>query len=345
MSKKNKKKKHRTRRQIFRRVFFLSMLIFTLMGFGLLYAYNLLDKIESAEIPTNDKELGIKEDVFEDKKIINILLFGVDEKNSQHTGRSDSIMIATLDKQHKKIKLTSIMRDTYLDIPGKGMDKINHAYSIGGPELAIKTINQNFDMNIREYATVDFFGLEKIIDTLGGLEVNVKPNEVSFINNGVRNMNKLDGKNGKLLQSSGNITLTGRQAVAYSRIRKTGNGDYERTERQRIVLEKIINKGLNAGITKYPALLDAMLPHVETSLSKSEILSYGTSVITSGIKTIDKFRIPADGYVEDARINGISYVVPVELEDNVKILHTFIYDDKKPEDEKSGTMNSNNNKN
>ena len=124
-------------------------------------------------------------------------------------------------------------------------------------------------------------------------------------------------------------TLNGRQAVAYARIRKVGNGDYQRTERQRVVLEQILNKSMNAGITKYPKLLDTMLPYVETSLSKGNIVSLGLSAITSGIRDIDQYRIPADGHVYNDMINGASYVVPNTLEDNVELLHQFIYDDVK----------------
>lgn len=327
MSKKDKKKKHRTKRQRFRRAFFLSMFIFTILGFGIIYGYGVLNKLNYVDISKDDDELGIDKQHDQYDDIMNFVLFGVDNRTEGEKGRSDSIMIATLDKKHKKIKLTSLMRDTYIDIPGRGMDKLNHAYAFGGPELAIKTINQNFNMNIREFATVDFFGLEKIIDTMGGVEINVKPNEVRFINWGVRQMDKLDGKSSKMVSQGGAQTLTGRQAVSYARIRKTGNGDYERTERQRVVLEKVLNKGLNTSVTQYPKLLNTMLPYVDTSLTKSEILSLGTFAITSGIKKIDQYRIPADEHVDNQMINGVSYVVPITLEDNVNLLHNFIYKD------------------
>src|SRR5699024_2790536 len=116
-------------------------------------------------------------------KVVNIALFGVDSRDTGGmSGRSDTVMIASLDKKHDKIKLTSLMRDTYLDIPNKGMDKLTHAYAHGGPELAIKTINQNFDMNIRDYATVDFFGLEAIIDALGGVDIDIEDYEINNLN-------------------------------------------------------------------------------------------------------------------------------------------------------------------
>ena len=331
MSNKRQRKSRRKRRRSFFRVFTLAVFIFLLIGAGIIYGYNTLNKVDNVEIPKNDEELGIKDDVFEHKDVLNIALFGLDEPEAINGGRSDSIIIASLDKVHKKIKLTSIMRDTYVEIPGYKNNKINHAHSYGGPELAIKTLNQNFDMNIREFATVDFFGLEKIIDTLGGLEINVKENEVEYANFGIRGMNRMDGKSGGYLEESGLQTLNGRQAVSYSRIRKTGDGDFERTERQRFVLEQVINKGLNAGIGKYPALLNTALPFVKTSLSKKEILSLGTFVLTSGINEVDKYRLPLDSLLKEEKINGVAYIIPDTLEDNVAALKKFIYDDIKTE--------------
>lgn len=329
--KKDNKKRVRRRKTTFMRVFLVSIFLFTLLGFGIMYGFNILNKLDRVNIIKDDTNLGISDDAIEHKDVVNIALFGLDESESKNTGRADSIMIASLDRVHKKIKITSIMRDTYVDIPGHEMDKINHSYSFGGPELAIKTINQNFDMNIREFVTVDFFGLEKIIDTLKGVQVNVKPNEVTYVNRGVRDTNRLDGTNGKQITDSGLQTLNGRQAVAYSRIRMTGDGDFERTERQRLVLEQVIHKGLNAGITKYPALLNTTLPFIKTSLSKKEILSLGTFVFTSGIGEIDKYRLPVNGYFIEKKIKGVFYLVPDTLEDNAAALKSFIYDDIKKE--------------
>ncbi|OLS02630.1 LCP family protein [Tissierella creatinophila] len=331
MSRREHKKNRRKKRRSFFRVFLTSIFIFTLLGFGVMYGLSILNKVDSVKIPKNDTDLGINNDAVENRDVINIALFGLDEPDAENGGRSDSIIIASLDKVHKKIKLTSIMRDTYVDIPGHQKDKINHAHGFGGPELAIKTINQNFNMNIRDFATVDFFGLESIIDTLGGLEVDIKPNEVKYVNMGVRGMNIMDGKRGKQLSDSGLQNLTGRQAVAYSRIRKTGDGDFERTERQRFVLEQVIHKGLNAGISKYPSLLNTTLPFVKTSLSKKEILSLGTFVFTSGIETVEKYRLPLNNYLLEQKINGVAYIVPNTLEDNVEALKSFIYDDIKVE--------------
>ena len=307
-NRKNKKnKKDRTSRQVFRKVFFISLIVFTIMGCGFLYVYNMLDKMNTVDIPKTNEELGIKEEFDKNDNIINIALFGVDKRGAG-TGRSDSIMIATLDKEHGKIKLTSLLRDLYVEIPGRGMDKLNHAYAYGGPELTIKTINHNFNMNIRDFATVDFDSFEKIIDILGGIEIDIQPNEVRHVPG----------------SKAGKQVLDGKQALAYSRIRKVGT-DYARTERKE-QLWKVDKKGMSAGITKYPGLLNAVL-YVDTSLTKTETLSLGTSALTSGIKDIEQFRIPVDGHAKSQMINGVSYEVPDTLEDNVEFLHKFIYED------------------
>ena len=293
------------------------LIIICLIAVGI-YGSTILGKVNQVEITDKDQDLGIKEekdtnkeeDTKENTNITNIALFGIDSRSPEEKGRSDSIIIASLDRQHKKIKLTSIMRDTYVDINDRGMDKINHAYAFGGPELSIKTINQNFDMNIREFATVDFEGLENIIDVFGGIEVDIKANEISHVPN----------------SHEGKQILNGKQALAYSRIRKTGDGDFERTERQRFILEKIINQGLNAGISQYPKLLSTLFSYVDTSLSKGEMLKLGSSIFTSNIKTVEKFRIPVDEHGKGQMINSIYYLVPDTLEDNIKLLHEFIYE-------------------
>lgn len=313
-----RKKKEISSSQLFKRVFFISFIIFSLIGLVIYYGLGLLNKINRVVLPTSDEELGIKENIREDSNIINIVLFGIDRRKADEIGRSDSIIIASLDKTHKKIKLTSLMRDTYVDIPGLGKDKLNHAYAFGGPELAIKTINQNFHMNIRDFVAVDFQGFIEIIDILGGVEVHIKPNELSHVSGSVEGLQILNGK----------------QALAYSRIRKTGNGDYERTERQRRVLEKIIDKGLSASLSQYHKLLKSILPFVDTSISNGQAFSLGKAALSTGISKVEQLRIPVDKHLKHQTINRIFYIIPQSMEDNINILGDFIYDDIRYEEKK-----------
>src|SRR5699024_10644915 len=150
--------------------------------------------INRVDITKDRGDLGISEELDKNSNIVNIALFGIDTREDEYgAARADTIMIGTLDKEHKKLKLTSIMRDTYVEIPGRRLDKINHAHAYEGPELTIKTINQNCDMNITEYVTVNFTALEKIVDAVGGVEIDVKPEEVSSINENMRSLDKQEG--------------------------------------------------------------------------------------------------------------------------------------------------------
>lgn len=261
---------------------------------GYFYIHNKLSKMNKVEIDKAD--LGISQDISTNynntDKIKNIALFGVDAPDGEN-GRSDSIMIATIDPVHKKLKLTSIMRDSYVNIPDRGLDKINHAYAFGGPQLAIKTINENFGLNIEDYMTVNFSSLPIIIDALGGVDITITDEEVSHIPG---------------ISSAGTYTLTGDQALAYSRIRYAEGGDYKRTERQRTVLEGLFAKALSMPASSYVSILDTVLPYVQTNMSSSTILSIGTKALTSFEGQLEQQRFPLDGYCEGEMIDGVYYL-------------------------------------
>lgn len=261
---------------------------------GYFYIHNKLSKMNKVEIDKAD--LGISQDISTNynntDKIKNIALFGVDAPDGEN-GRSDSIMIATIDPVHKKLKLTSIMRDSYVNIPDRGLDKINHAYAFGGPQLAIKTINENFGLNIEDYMTVNFSSLPIIIDALGGVDITITDEEVSHIPG---------------ISSAGTYTLTGDQALAYSRIRYAEGGDYKRTERQRTVLEGLFAKALSMPASSYVSILDTVLPYVQTNMSSSTILSIGTKALTSFEDQLEQQRFPLDGYCEGEMIDGVYYL-------------------------------------
>lgn len=277
------------------------------------YGSHLFNKIEKVEIDTND--VGIKEEVQEklseySDSVINIALFGIDAQDGE-AGRSDSIIIATIDTTHKKLKLTSIMRDSYVTIADRGQDKINHAYAFGGAQLAIKTLNENFDLNIEDFVAVNFTTMPKIIDKLGGVTIDITSEEVSHISG---------------IDSAGTYTLTGEQALAYSRIRYASGGDYVRTDRQRNVLNKVFEKILATNVTQYPSLLSEILPMVKTSLDYSEILDLGNEVLKMGVTNLEQERFPRDEYCEGKMISGIYYLT-FDKENTVQQLHDYIFDD------------------
>ena len=294
-----------------------------------LYGNHLFNKLERVEIDKDD--IGITEEVEEklsqySNSIINIALFGVDAVDGD-VGRSDSIMIATIDTVHKKLKLTSIMRDSYVAIDGHGNDKLNHAYAFGGPQLAIKTLNENFDLNIEDFASVNFETLPKIIDELGGIELEIDEDELEYVNGYTAHLNSINGTSEPALESAGLQHVSGTQALAYCRIRYTSGGDYKRTERHREVLTEIFKKIETMPVTSYPSLLLEILPMVNTSLTYNEILDLGTEVLKIGDSSMELERFPRDEYCEGKMIDGI-YYLSFDKETTVEQLHNYIFEDK-----------------
>ena len=331
----NRKKKQRRRRRIIVRLIFLSIILMTaLVTFIVKHTvFDRLDKINTEKLAQDNTSLGIKQEVLDEldalelgDSITNIALFGIDARTPGETTRSDSIMIATIDYKHKKVKLSSIMRDSRVEVDGHGFDKINHAYAYGGPQLAVKTLNQNFDLNIRDFVTINFYGLEEVVDSLGGITLEVKKNEVKEINKYIKELCDIDKKKYTPIERSGTQLLNGRQATSFARIRYVGNGDFERTERQRRVMDEIFTKVLAGGVTQYPKVVDAMLPYVTTSLDKGDIISLGTKFLRSGIRDINQTRFPVDGYWTDPTIKGISYIQP-KMPETKDQLHDFIFED------------------
>lgn len=299
-------------------------------------AYNLNSM--TTNISKDYSDLGIDEDTlaelealklknnYNSDEIINIALFGIDSRSTSNSSnsRSDSIMIATIDKKHNKIKLTSILRDTYVNISNRGYDKINHAYAFGGPELAIKTLNQTFGLDIKDFVTVDFFGLEKIIDAIGGVEVEVKSNEINELNKYIRESAKIQNKAPSLITNSGMQNLNGMQAVSYGRIRKVGNGDFERTDRQRAILISMINSLKKSGLSGSLKLASQCSSFVQTSFSMAEGVKLGTDILQEMSDfTIEQERFPKHG--EGKKINGIWYMV-ADLPTEKSLVQQFIYE-------------------
>ncbi|MDZ4994118.1 LytR family transcriptional regulator [Clostridium perfringens] len=266
-------------------IFFLFLGI---VGLGMWGASNFIGKMEKIEL--DEKNLGANEDV--NKKIVNIALLGIDDEGGQ--GRSDSIMILTIDELHKKLKLTSIMRDSYVEIPGReGKDKINHAYAFGGAELAIKTLNQNFALNIKDFMAVKMESLPVIIDKLGGVDINIQEDEVDFING---------------VDSPGVYNLTGDQALAYARIRYTDGGDARRTERQRNILNSIFEKLKLTPMEEYPSIISDFLPYIQTSLDTGGVISTATTFATLIPNGLEQARFPRDKDIENIEVDGIYYL-------------------------------------
>ena len=309
-----------------------------LSAFFIIFDYNYND------ITENHEELGVSEVI--DEKIIIDALFGIDSRSTiSFKGLSDSIMILSMNTETKKVKVVSVMRDSLVPIEYKGKTtygKINSAYSKGGPELAIKTLNKCFGLDITEYATVNFYGMTDIIDAVGGIDVTLTRGEVTAHNN-INVMIEEQCKHMKIspdkyyIRKSGDHHLNGVQAVAYARIRyaATINGtanDQGRTERQRYVMEQLFNKATTLTKSQYVNLAKSLIPCSETSLSYSEIINLATDILLKS-PTFEQSRIPLDKYqMRSISVKGAGSCVYYDLDYAGKVLRAFIYDDIAPED-------------
>ncbi|MBU4440709.1 MAG: LCP family protein [Acetobacterium sp.] len=305
-------------------------LLVSLIGTGLVYGFNTISQINQmvAEPKLDQAELKVNNNL--DIDTVNIAVFGVDGRSDIDGDRTDTIMIVSLDFKNGNIKVTSIMRDLLVQIPEtkdtyESFDKINAAYAYGGPELTVKTLNENFDMNITDYVIVNFDAMVDTVDALGGVEVNVKNEDVlEWTNKYIDDVNDKVGKSDPKLETTGVQTITGVQALAYARNRYSDD-DFYRTERQREVVGQIAHKAFNIDIATGISLLSKVYPYIKTTLSISELTTYAKAFLDSPDKQFLEFRLPTDANVTTAMINSVSYVVPNTLVDNVIALHAFIY--------------------
>ena len=295
---------------------------------GAIYVNFILDKV-TVDDEEFDKDFDLMtNENLKESDIKNIALFGVDCRTADYKGcRSDVMMVLSYDMKNNDVTVTSLVRDTYVEIGDRGFDKLNHTYAFGGPELAIQTINKTFDLDIEEYVTVDFWAVESIIDAIGGVDINISSDELYHLNNYIDdlNNNSPDGSKISKISSSGVQHLSGRQAVAYMRIRYVGDGDFERMQRQREVMEVALEGVKSISLPNMLSLANDLLSRVKTNLNKGEIIDLVTKVATKGIPTMEQYQLPTrDGGVGTI-IDGIYYFVPDTLLENVEEYHKVIY--------------------
>lgn len=261
-----------------------------------------------------------------EKMVENILLIGKDGTKDSSVSRSDTMIVLTIDNLNKCLKLTSIARDTLVNIPDKGPDKLNHAYAYGGIDLLLETINKNFDLNIKDYAIVDFNSFIEVVNIIGGVEVEVRESEMSQLNKAINVCYNLSSKNGeeiKYITTSGSQHLNGYQALAYARIRKMDT-IYKRDERQREILSNIAEKLSNTSITKYPAIIKSIARNIDVNISFNKIVRMAFVSHELASYEIKQLEFPKAEFRGEAKLNG-SFVVDWNKEKNIEILHNFIY--------------------
>ncbi len=257
------------------------------------------------------------------KKYKMIALFGVDDQNNVINdigSRTDSIILACINKRTKQVKLMSIYRDTYVSIDGD-YDKINAAYSYGGPEQALNTINRNLDLNIQDFATVNFKALADAVDILGGIELTIESeDELENLNNYIHNMNNINGGDSPGFDDTGTYVFDGNQAVAYSRIRYFAGGDHARASHQRMVVEGILQKAKKQP-WKLKAIIKTVFPQCKTSLSTGDLTRLSLGILFYDIK--DSQAYPFDSF--DQRYEGTWYGFPTTVESNVIKAHKYLF--------------------
>lgn len=309
MSRHSEEKKNRKGLKTFGIIVLVLLIILAIIvGGTFAFVHSKLSKMQQVDLNEDDLNVsGQAEQQLAEYR--NIAIFGVDSRDDSYDkgNRSDCIIIASINNKTKEVKLISVYRDTYVQIEGHGLDKITHAYSYGEAPLAIKTLNTNLDLNIKEFATVNFDVVKETVDYIGGISMPITSEEVGHISG---------------ITKPGTYTLTGEQALAYSRIRYASGGDYKRTERMRDVLTAVANKVKTLNISQLNGFVDAILPKVYTNITSADIFSMMPSI--ASYKITDSIGWPYE-------TKGITldrwYGIPVTLENNVKRLHQEAFDE------------------
>lgn len=302
----------------------LLIILVVLAGIGAGFVYSKLGKINVEDI--DESAIGINEEAKERLSgYRNIALFGIDSREDDYGvgNRSDCIIIASLNEKTKDIKLISVYRDTYMQVEYKGkqiLDKVTHAYSYGGAQNALKSLNTNLDLNITEYVTVNFDAVIAAVDAMGGVTIDIDSSELKYINDYIDATSKSSGVKSSHVTTAGKQILDGVQSVAYSRIRYTEGGDYKRTERMRTVITAMLSKAKTLSIGQLNSLVDTILPRVSTNITGTEILALAPSIASFNITESMGWPYETKGITLDRW-----YGVPVTLESNVEKLHQEVF--------------------
>lgn len=325
----NQKRKKKKKRSIMQKlaVFFIEVLILADLLAALALYYLTVGKMDIQEKLTTT-EAGINKDADLEKLegYTNIALFGLDNRSGgkYESGNSDTIMIASINNETKEVKLISVYRDTYLAIGGGKFNKANAAYAKGGAKEAVQMLNSNLDLDITDYVCVDWKALIDAIDVLGGIDVEVTSQEVNEINRNVKEQDDTLGMRTARLSGEGLMRLNGSQAVGYARIRNTAGDDYLRASRQRIVLEQMLAAAKNTDIGTLTSMVSSMCDDISTSMTLARMLGMAKDVTKYSIASTTGF--PFELTTRDLQISG-STVVPIDLANNVKELHAYMFGD------------------
>lgn len=293
------------------------------------YIDSTFDKMQYNEL----KDTHVNDDLDEEtvKKMTgytNIALFGIDTRESGMVDegvRSDSIIICSINNDTQEVKLLSVYRDTYLELCNdyQSYEKAAHAYAYGGAQGAVNMLNKNFDLNISDYVAVNFTALTEAIDALGGIDIELKEEELFKLNQCIDEQMGVNGIYSDYVYDTGVVHLNGVQATAYARIRSTDEGDITRTWRQRTVISKMIEAAKSAGVSRLLDCINVVIDDVSSSLSEAEIMDMAKSCFNYQLSTTTGFPFT----IASPMIDDVSYIVACDLATNATALHRFLFDD------------------
>lgn len=355
--KKKQKQRARKKAKMIARNTFLIILavIMAISGTGFVYYYKTLESLTFSETgdfdesenfltghkkKRKDYDIDIKDgyvnmdlsegSLLNDPMVLNVMLFGAD-KDDGTSQRSDTMIMMSIDNRHKKLKLTSFMRDMWVYIPDYGYSKLNHAYAYGGPKLAISTIEQNFGVGIDRYAIVDFKSFKSIIDILGGIDIQLTDEEIDYINWQCWKNKQVKTRH-ELTDKAGIVHLNGRQALWYARNRGDeeegfAGSDFDRTDRQRKLLRTLANDMRSASLPQIISIVNQIGPLITTNLKKTEITTLVANSLTYLSYDMIEYRLPSDGNYLAAWHYEMSTLDVADWDQERKELAIFIYEE------------------
>lgn len=320
---------HRRRKGSFLGRLFRVLLTIVVAVFLLYSAVAMIGILGMNRVSTGDR--GVTSGSMDAAYVKSVLVIGTDTRDpNEERGRSDSMILVSLNSRTDQIYMTSFMRDAYVDIPGYGSDKLNAAYSYGGPELLMDTLEENFDVHIDDYVMITFAACAAMIDAVGGVELEISDREAEAVNEIlISEVNEImgDDREDDLLDGGGKLTLDGKQALSYSRIRYVGNADFERTERQRTVMSQVMSKVKGNPFRLLPVCMGA-LPKMTTNMSVLGLYGYAlTTPFKLATYDMQQQRVPADGTFQGADVGGQS-VLEIDLDAAKQQLKSTVFAEK-----------------
>ncbi len=305
----------RRRKHVFLKIFLalIALLLIAAIAGGS-YLYNLMGSFNYNESGHKTNVYVDEDKLFSSKEVTNILFLGVDRRNADEQSRSDTMMLLSIDRANKKLKLTSFLRDSWVYIPDNGYAKLNASCTWGGAQLVMDTLEYNFNVQIDHYVLVDFEMFQNIVNKLGGISVEVTEKEAKYMRDDVH----LD------IQAGENVQLDGNEALWYCRIRYL-DSDFMRTQRQRKVISAIIDKAKSTPLPTLIEIAQEILADVETDIPQNEMMRLAAGAGLSYIRyDVEQMRIPADDTWTNKSIRGQD-VISLDIEENQQLLHDFIY--------------------